>query len=555
MTTQAESSDDFARAFAVRHGRAPRALHLGNVANNAYHNAKLMRRAGVESDVVSYDYYHVMGCPEWEDADFQEPPADQFRPEWWKVDLHGFARPRWFAQGTRGLCIRYLEARNARKDAAADRYWELLRIVNGTRAAANLVESGIRWLVEHAARAEMLYRRVVAQPETWAVIRRKTRGLQGRVGGLVMLVVALPLYSLAKAVRAVDAAATTLTGSRKRRKDRVRAVLQQYASQFPDRTDKLDAAEVEYQLRIAEDWRGLFAQYDVVQAYATDAILPFLCGTPYFALEHGTLRDIPYEPTTIGQLTSLAYRNALHVFVTNADCMPSARYLAGSRMTFITHPFDESFEVDSARAREARRALERQLGATFLFFFPTRHDWTRGNSDKANDVFLRAFCRLRKAGHAVGLVCCEWGGDVEASKRLIAEQGCSSAVCWESPMGIIRFARMARACDLVVDQFRLSGVAGVLFKSFACGAPVMTYLEEAGIMKVFAEMPPVVNCRTEDQIVAATERLLDDRQALARLGADSRTWIEAHHNGSVAARRQIARYEEMILTKETGNHE
>ncbi len=549
------STGDFARAFAARFGRPPRVLHLGNVANNAYHNAKLMRRAGVDCDVVAHDYYHVMGCPEWEDADFHEPPQDHFRPAWWKVDLHGFARPSWFVQGTRTQCVRYLRARNAGDRSAADARWRMLGVVNGTRRPGSPIDCARRWLIERGARLEMLYRRIAAQPETWTVIQKKIKALRGRGSKAAALAGALPLYVVAKGVRALDAAATTLTGARKRWKNRAREILRQYETQFPDRSDRLDPAEIEYYVRIAESWSGLFAQYDVVQGYATDAILPFLCGTRYFALEHGTLRDIPYERTTLGQLTSLAYRNAMHVFVTNADCMPSARYLANGRMTFVTHPFDEDVPVDAAQAGETRRALERQLGASFLFFFPTRHDWTRKEADKANDVFLRAFCHLRNAGRPVGLVCCEWGGDVEASKRLIAEQGCSAAVHWASPMGIIRFARTARACDIVVDQFKLSGVAGVLFKSFACAAPVMTYLDEEGILKVFPEMPPVVNCHTEGQIVAAAERLFVEREELGRLASASRAWIEAHHNGSVAAGKQMARYEQVLLSKEVGLHE
>ena len=41
-----------------------RVLHIGNVANNAYLNAKLLASAGVESDVLSYAHYHIMGSPE-----------------------------------------------------------------------------------------------------------------------------------------------------------------------------------------------------------------------------------------------------------------------------------------------------------------------------------------------------------------------------------------------------------------------------------------------------------------------------------------------------------
>lgn len=74
-----------------------RVLHVGNIANNGYNNAKFLRRKGIDADVLCYSYTHVMGQPEWEDADF-EGEVDEFHPDWDSVDLRGFVRPGWFKQ-------------------------------------------------------------------------------------------------------------------------------------------------------------------------------------------------------------------------------------------------------------------------------------------------------------------------------------------------------------------------------------------------------------------------------------------------------------------------
>ena len=42
------------------------------------------KEAGIDCDVLCYDYYHIMGCPEWEDADFTGSVTDDFRPEWFR---------------------------------------------------------------------------------------------------------------------------------------------------------------------------------------------------------------------------------------------------------------------------------------------------------------------------------------------------------------------------------------------------------------------------------------------------------------------------------------
>ena len=74
-------------------------LHVGNIANNAYSNVKFLRRKGIEAHVLSYDYRHVMGQPEWEDATF-DGHVDEYEPDWGSVDLKGFHRPSWFMQET-----------------------------------------------------------------------------------------------------------------------------------------------------------------------------------------------------------------------------------------------------------------------------------------------------------------------------------------------------------------------------------------------------------------------------------------------------------------------
>jgi glycosyltransferase involved in cell wall biosynthesis len=70
-----------------------RALHVGNIANNAYVNAKLLRRVGVEADALC-DEWHIFAQPEWEDADLNGvfEPEEQLAPHAAAV---GWTRPDW----------------------------------------------------------------------------------------------------------------------------------------------------------------------------------------------------------------------------------------------------------------------------------------------------------------------------------------------------------------------------------------------------------------------------------------------------------------------------
>ena len=68
----------------------PRVLHLGNVANNGYINAKLQRRVGVPADALC-DEWHMISQPEWEDAPLG-PVEDPLAP---LMGTGGWHRPDW----------------------------------------------------------------------------------------------------------------------------------------------------------------------------------------------------------------------------------------------------------------------------------------------------------------------------------------------------------------------------------------------------------------------------------------------------------------------------
>jgi len=123
---------DFVAAFRKRTGRPLRVLHIGNIANNAYNNARIQRKLGVKADVLCYNYYHTMGSPEWEDGALQEGSSglgqDHFRPDWWATSLKGWKRPRWFVQGPSALCIEYLRARNAGRRSTTYLNWLALEL-------------------------------------------------------------------------------------------------------------------------------------------------------------------------------------------------------------------------------------------------------------------------------------------------------------------------------------------------------------------------------------------------------------------------------------------
>ena len=98
--------------FQAVHKRPLKVLHIGNIANNAYLNSKILNRCGIVSDVLCGPYYHIMGYPQWEDADFTGNWGDDFHPDWVKAGAEAFKVPEWFAQGPYDECVTALLAKN-----------------------------------------------------------------------------------------------------------------------------------------------------------------------------------------------------------------------------------------------------------------------------------------------------------------------------------------------------------------------------------------------------------------------------------------------------------
>jgi len=506
------------------YGRSPRVLHIGNIANNAYNNAKLLNEAGLDCDVICYDYYHTMGCPEWEDADFCGDYGDPFRPDWKRVDLKEFQRPEWFAQGPFAICQQYLVAKRTQSPMT-----ENYRIVS---LASSLCVEASAMISSYSKYIFLLLnlRRRIA--ELLRYLKNKAKRYPS------ILKIYRKIYFLFTYINIYD----RLAAFKHRRF--ILGLSRQYQAEFPKKTDHIQYLDICGYFGVIDKWSELLSNYDYVIAYSTDPILPLLCKREYFAFEHGTIREIPYENTSRGKLAALAYRKAAHVFVTNIDCVASAEFLAPGRFTTINHPYDEDHGQSVFGWEKLRTDLLVELDSEFIFFHPTRQDWVAGTgyADKNNEIFLNAFIELRRNGYKIGLVCCEWGSNVAESKQLLKDADCDTFVKWTSPLAIIPFERMCLASDIIVDQFKLGAFGGVLFKAMAVGRPILTYLDEEQISRQYPECPPVINCRTKEEIVAAMTNLVSSSKRIKELGCSSREWIKKHHSKSSVVNAQIDQF-------------
>jgi hypothetical protein len=545
-----EAATAFLEAFRKVHGRAPRILHVGNIANNAYLNAKILNRHGFDCDVICADYYHIMGCPEWEEVDFSGTIADHFRPDWTSVDLGGYQRPRWFVQGPRETCVDYLVAKRTGQQRKADALWRHLGWANKTLPPNSGTEPASRNYLRRLRYAFATVRRLTARarhyPDAYSAARAKMREWGDERGTLRrVLVSALVPFGLAfvwlvrlsgPLSRAIE---TVRTGSSWDVEWPAR-----FKAAFPDRADQLSAHDCAAYIWTLPDWRRLFEHYDIVQAYATEVMLPMFAGKrPYLGFEHGTLRVFTLGDNALCRLTALGYNRADHVFITNGDCLAYAHEIKVKSFTPMPHPFDDAF---MASVRGQAEKLRAHYGASRLFLCPLRHDW----EIKGTDKYIRALPRIaERIGRDFRVIMTEWGAQVEESKRLARSLGVEDLIVWHEPFTRVQLVEHLKSVDVVFDQIALPCFGGTAPQAIASRVPVIMSYDPASTEWLIPEPAPILTAWNAEQVADAVLTAVDSSWR-AQYEPIATRWYSQYHSAQEVVRKHAEAY--MRVCRSTG---
>jgi glycosyltransferase involved in cell wall biosynthesis len=489
---------DWYENWQAKRGRPLRVLHLGNIANNAFNNARIQRQCGIEAYVIAYENYHIMACPEWEEATFDGDLGDPFFPDWRRVDLAGYLRPRWFASGPLSLCCKMIEAEVRGESDRADQ----LRLALKTVREADCSQTYRSFLIRQARRLR----------------RRLTRfsGELHEAAGVILSAVSL-------------------------RPRNLRLIEIWKKARTPTQSVPTARDFSGYRARL-RDLKALFECFDVIQAYSTDGAWPLLAEQPYIAYEHGTLRAIPFVNDITGRLAATVFLGADHVFVTNLDCMEAAERLGipVDRFSPLPHAFDEKRLVEF---RQGHREI-RPPGDRITFFHPARQDWRLADPSmiKGNDRLVRAFARISRTHPSARLVMIAWGRDLDATRDLIERLGVEGKIQWLDPMRKQDLWRTYLSSHAVLDQFVLPSFGGVTFEALALGCRVITNVDFAAAQRFFSEAPPVYSASTESEIYAMLERIILDRNDLAGVGDAGAEWIRHYHSAKRIVELQLEIY-------------
>ena len=184
---------------------------------------------------------------------------------------------------------------------------------------------------------------------------------------------------------------------------------------------------------------------------------------------------------------------------------------------------------------------------TVHFLHASNLDWKDGdkgshrNSSKGNDRFIRSFAKAVANGLNADCVILERGPDVLAAKRLIGELDVEKYFKWKKHLTHEQLSLEISNADVVVDQFDVGGLGGIAFQSMSLAKPVMIYLQEKSQRVLYADIPPVLNCFTGDDIYKVIMKC-QNKEALSGLGRRAEEWIKSNHHWSTCLDQFIFYY-------------
>lgn len=482
--------DSWPQDFEKKNGRKLKVLHVGNIANNAYLNSKILRDTGVECDVLSYDYYHIMGCPEWEECKTDMRTLDQFDPHWYQIDMNNYQRPKWFVQGQMITALKYLIHRGQNNFFRAFIYWFFLSYQNKTTHLFPVLR-----FVDSLIRINLFFIKVLNRYIIYLIRKSKMMPLLRRTSFFRFINQRIFNQNIVKSDQAQN------SDSILQQKQSI--MLKTYSNVDISNKQQLSSEELSPYYAYSQYWEKVFSFYDIIQFYATSGVYGLISDRQYLAFEHGTIRKIPFQDDHLGRVTSAVYKSAQGVFITNCDNIVAAQKLGLKNYYFVPHPVNEE-SSDATHKFQDINYLRKKFDADFLILHPSRQDWSEqrdANQEKGNDIFIKGIAQFLKLRH-IKLKCIlvEWGVSIEQTKKLISSLNVEENFVWIKPLTHSLLVEYMRLSDAVFDQTTIGTFGAVPPKCLSMGKPVFVHLENSFHHWCFPNLPPVFKCKTAEHV-------------------------------------------------------
>ena len=255
-------------------------------------------------------------------------------------------------------------------------------------------------------------------------------------------------------------------------------------------------------------------------------LLPLLPFPPIFNLTTGSdINELAVDPGLFGRFYRMLLRRAVCTFV-----HPYPIALANLRRLKIESymPFRFPYLLPSARSVGAPDS------GPITYLHPTHLDWGETDnkpgrvSTRGNDRFLRAFFRAAQDGADVRCIILDRGADREVARTMIAKSGVADRFEWMPAQTQAGLRALFGKADIITEGFDVGAFGAIGMEAMAQGKPVMMHLDPDASGMIYDDPPPILNCRSEEEVFQAIVAN-QDRDALRERGDRAERWVQANH--------------------------
>lgn len=283
----------------------------------------------------------------------------------------------------------------------------------------------------------------------------------------------------------------------------------------------------------------IMRKYDLIQASTELPIFSLFSGKPYIAFPTGSdITRLVFEKSLKGILLNMAYKKAKLIIYPGVYMHPMIEKLHLKNAIFIPPPWN----YEKFSPRENIKTNEK-----LVIFHPTAHNWKQ----KGNDRFLNAFVKLCHERDDVHLIIINRGDDFKKSTELLKDTHCDGKFeILNSTVNQDELPELYNKADVVVDAF-IDGSTGLIGQeAMSCGKPLIQYTDEDLYLKLYGEIPPIVNAKNENDVYNALKNLIENRDAANKVGKKSREWLLKHHDPEKIMRKYLFIYEAIKENKD-----
>lgn len=276
-----------------------------------------------------------------------------------------------------------------------------------------------------------------------------------------------------------------------------------------------------------------FRQFDVLHAYTLSPMFAMFTGVPYIAQTTGAdINEVAQGNNILGYLYRKSLKRARTVLFSNFNQLPLIIAIGLKNARFMP------FSIDTDKYNKGN-TVHSEKGLVLLH--SSRLDW----KSKGNDMFFRSFSRFVKDVTDSIVYVLSAGPDLERTRKLVEDLGISNNVRFILAAKKEDLVGLYHNADIVVDQFIVGGLGINALEAMSCAKPVLIYCDNKSASSCYADLPPVLNANSEDEILSRLKESVD----LAHredIGNKARQWIIKYHDRAKVADILLEIYEKIL---------